>query len=240
MKKLKSITTLTFLFLLISSFSTGCFIEGIVGNGNVVKQERQVSSFSAIKVGGAFEVHLTQGNTESLTIEADENLMDIIETKVRNNTLIISTKESIRKSKALNLYISFKDIENLDISGAVEVKGINKMNFKTLSIEGSGASEVELKLTANELELDFSGASEIELSGNASIVELDISGAGEFMGEDLETDKFIVSISGAGNAEINVKDELEIDISGAANLKYKGNPRIVNQNVSGAGSIKKL
>ncbi len=237
---MKSNTTiLATLLLLITLSSSGCmYMSGIKGNGNIVKETREVSSFDGIKVGGAFNVYLTQSNTESLTIEADENLMAIIETEVRGNTLVISTRENIRGSEELNIFISFKDIDKLDISGACNLESEGMLNFSTLKFEASGASEIDLQLTADKLSCDYSGASDIEFSGKVKECYIEISGAAELKAFDLETDEMELRVSGAADAKVNASKYLKINASGAASVQYKGNPNI-DQHTSGASSIRK-
>ena len=165
--------------------------------------------------------------------------MDIITTEVRGNTLEISTNKDIRNYDALNVYITFKELEELDISGACKLSADNKLRFDDLELECSGASDVELKFSANNLDMDFSGASNIDLYGSADKVELEISGATKLDAFDFETNYFDIDISGASHAKIFVNEELSAEVSGAASLKYKGSPVITNHDVSGAGSMKK-
>ncbi len=243
MKKIKVKSKLLsgILLLFILSVSAGCIemIRGVRGNGNVVTQQIGVKSFDAIKVGGSFEVYLNQADTESLKIEADENLMDLISARVRDNTLIITTREQIRDAKALKVYITFKDLRKMNFSGAVEVTGMNKLNFNDLSFHASGASEVELNIAAKGLEMDLSGASEIDIKGYVKDVNMDISGAVDLSAYELETDNFNIEISGAAKARINVNKKLDARISGAGSLRYKGNPNLKTR-VSGAGSIRNI
>jgi len=228
---------LTFLLTLQSSCTYG--FGGIKGDGNVVKQDRQLNSFSGLDVGGAFKVFLTQGDKESVTVEADENLLDVISTEVRGNTLVIKTTEDIRDSEALNIYLTFKNLEEMDISGACHLTGENKMKFDDLDLECSGASDVELKMGAQKLSLDLSGASQIELYGSAESVDMDLSGASHIDAYDLEVNIYNVDVSGAAHAKIFVTGELSADISGAASLKYKGDAVVKSHDVSGAASMKK-
>lgn len=223
------------------TFQTSCSygFGGIKGNGNVVKQDRQIGSFSGLDVGGAFKVFLTQGDKESIVVEADENLMSIITTEVRGNTLMIKTTEDIRDYETLNIYLTFKDMDEIEVSGACHLSGENKMKFDNLDLDCSGASDVELKLGTASLNLDCSGASQVELYGSAQSMEMSISGASHFDGYDLEADICEVDVSGASHAKIYVNKELSAEVSGAASLKYKGDPIIKEHDVSGAGSMKK-
>lgn len=240
--KIKQIAGLTVIMTFLLVFQTGCTyaFHGIKGNGNVVKQERQVSSFNGLEVGGAFKVFLTQGDKEALTVEADENLLEVIKTVVTGNTLKISTTEDISDSDALNIYVTIVDLKEMEISGACKLSCENKLRLNDLDMECSGASDVELKLAANNMELDFSGASQVEMYGSANEVILDLSGASDLEALELETDKLTADISGASNAKVTVKSELSIDVSGAASFKYKGEPKLVQTDVSGAATLKKL
>jgi len=224
---------------LITLASAGCnYLEGISGNGNVVKETRNVSSFDGIKIGGAFKVFLSQGNTESVVIEADENLMSIIETDVRGGKLVVGTEENIRHSKKLNIYITVKTLKNIDVSGAVEMKSEGKLELENLDFQGSGASEITLNFTADHVEGDFSGASEIEFEGSAKSCRLDMSGASELKAEGFEVTAFDLVLSGAGDADIHVTGKLNARVSGAANVRYTGDPK-VDSEISGAGSVKR-
>lgn len=232
------ITLVLILSMTMQSSCTYAF-RGIKGDGNVVKEKRDVTSFSGIDVGGAFKVYLTQGSSEKLEIEADENLLPIIKTEVKGGTLYISTKEDIRDSEALNIYLTFKEMHEIDVSGACDLSGEDKFTFNDLEMDCSGASNIDLKITANSLELDCSGASNITLYGSAQKVEMDVSGASHFDAYDLEVEDFEIEVSGAAGAKIFVTGELSANVSGAAHLKYKGDARIVHHDVSGAGSMKK-
>jgi len=243
MKKQKFTHAINFALVLglLFSVTTSCTyaFRGIKGNGNVVKQERSVSSFTGIDVGGAFKVYLTQGEKETLVVEADENLLDIIETEVRGNTLRIKTSQDIRDSKALNIYITFKNLEDLDVSGACNLTGENKFKLGDLDLGCSGASDVMLKLSAEDVNLDCSGASEMDIYGSAETIDLDVSGASHIDAFEFEVKICKADVSGASRAKVFVTGELSAEVSGAASLKYKGDAVITNHDVSGAGSLKK-
>lgn len=237
--KIKSIGIFAILLLFITSISSGCMlIDGVEGNGRVVTEERNVSDFNGIDISNAFEVILKQGSSESLTIEADDNLLELIVTEVRGGVLKIYSEKNIRHPKSLKIFLTFKEIDYIDISGAVELTSDGKLTFDKLEIDGSGASEIDLELSANRLDIDFSGASEIDLKGKVTKVNIDISGASEISAYDLETDFMNLDISGAGEARVFVNEELNVEASGAASVRYKGNPSI-DTNVSGAGSVKR-
>ncbi|MCF8368609.1 MAG: DUF2807 domain-containing protein [Bacteroidales bacterium] len=241
-QNLKQSSVLAVLVLFLLTFSASCTYayKGIRGNGKVVKQERSVSSFTGIDVGGAFKVFLTQGDKESIVVEADENLLDAIDTEVRGKTLNIDTNEDIKDSEALNIYITFVNLEDLDISGACQLTGENKFKLNNLKVECSGASDVSLKMSASNVDLDCSGASKFDIYGMAESLVFDISGASNMDASDFEVKVCEADVSGASNGKVKVTGELSADVSGAGSLKYAGDPVIKHHDVSGAGSLRKI
>lgn len=237
MKTKRSMTFfIAFLLLASSGLMGSCVFEK--GDGDVVKEDRSVSGFTSIEVSGAFTVYLYQGKSEALTVEADKNLMQYIVTEVNGDKLEIYTrKKTIQKFTKMNIYLTFEELEMIDISGAVAIIGEDKMSFDELAIDGSGASEILLNMDVSVFRADFSGASEIELSGEAKTAQFELSGASEIDAYDFIIEHCELDVSGASDARIHVTGNLEVDVSGAASVKYKGSPQL-NSDVSGAGSLR--
>lgn len=211
-------------------------------NAFASKQERNVKNFNKIEVSGGFKVILTQGNTEKLVIEADDNILPKIITEVRSGTLIIKLENNtnISNGKDLIAELTFINLDNIDLSGAVNITGTNPMKFSNLEIDGSGATKISLNLSATKLDLDFSGASEITLKGNAPEFEADLSGASEIEAAEFMTRRCNIECSGASNARVNVTESLEVEGSGASKISYTGNPANVNTDLSGASKLNKF
>ena len=181
---------LVLVFLLTTSFASGCMMgSGIRGNGDVVKEERNIEAFDEIQISGAYTVYLTQGNTEKLVIEADENLIDLIITKVVDGKLKIYNKEDFRDPQKLDIYLTFVDIDELSASGAVEIESMNKFTLNELSLDASGATEIFLNIELKELNAELSGASEFEIVGFAKEVDIEISGASELDASDFKVEE---------------------------------------------------
>lgn len=212
--------------------------DGIKGNGNVQTEKREVGSFETIKVSGAFTIYLSQDDDYSLKVVADENILDIIKTKVKGDVLYISTEKNISKSKEMKLYIGFKHLSGLKANGAISLKSDQTLRFDELDIEINGASSADLQLTANRLRIDNSGASTIKLAGKCDEFSIDISGAGSVSAYDLIVKRGSIDISGVGSGKVCVKEDLRVSISGIGSVKYKGEPKITSD-ISFLGSLKK-
>lgn len=204
---------------------------------NIVLQERNLAPFDGIDVGGAFTVILSQGNTQIVKVETDENLQSKVITEVENGELKISSK-SMNNPGKLNVYVTVKQLHSLNISGAASVKGENKLTSDHLRIESSGAAKATLDVETTKLDTEVSGASDLKLSGSATEHTSELSGAGQLKALDLITSKSTLDISGAAEGRITAKDEINADVSGAGKLTYYDEPAVKHINKSGNYDIK--
>ena len=208
-------------------------------------QVREAKGYNAISVSSAFDVYLTQGNAEAVAVSASEpKFRDRIVVEVKDATLIIKYESEgkfwNKGDKKLKAYISFKDIEKLNISGACDVFINGQIKAKDLRIRQSGASDLKGKLeVSGTLDIDLSGASDMQLTGSAANVTIDASGACAFKGYDLVTETCNAKASGASDIKITVNKELSAQATGASDVHYKGNGVIRELKSSGSSSVSK-
>ncbi|MHC1773773.1 MAG: head GIN domain-containing protein [Lentimicrobium sp.] len=211
-------------------------------NALASKQERTVKNFNKFEVSGGFKVILTQGSTEKLVIDADDDVLPKIITEVKAGTLIIRLENNthISNGKDLIAELTFINLDEIELSGAVNITGTNPMKFANLEIDGSGATKINLDLSATKLEIDFSGASEITLKGNAPEFDADLSGASSIEASEFLTRKCSIDCSGASDARVNVTESLSVEGSGASKISYTGNPANLDTELSGSSKINKF
>ncbi|MCK5838466.1 MAG: DUF2807 domain-containing protein, partial [Bacteroidales bacterium] len=197
------------------------------GNKNITKQERTLEEFNALDVGGAFNVILTQGDPQLIIVETDENLLDDINTDVKKGVLELSMG-NIKEFTELNIYITVRNLNNIEASGATSIKSTNQFKPTSLKILASGASEVKMDIVTDELETDISGAAEVTLKGIAKEHLGELSGAAELNAYDLVTQNTTMDVSGAASAMVNAENSLNANTSGAGEVKYKNDPASVN------------
>jgi len=210
------------------------------GSGNVVAETREVGDFHVIEVAYPAQVTVTQGSSESVMVEADDNFLPGLQTRVQNGTLEIFYRtengERVNPSKTVKITIVVKELDNVRINGAGDVN-VEGVESDKLQISVSGAGDVELKgIDVNKLSVDLSGAGNVVASGDADQFDLSISGLGSFKGQELHTKTANIDMSGAGSAVVWVDDELDAQISGTGSIDYYGSPNVSKQ-VSGVGSI---
>ncbi len=230
---LKGIGIAIVIFLLFSF----TFLNRINGSGNLVKEERSVSTFNSIEAGGAFEIIIVKGDKQSLIIETDDNIIEKVISNVNNGELELSTKGNINNPTKMMVYITMAELKDIDLSGAASLTSESRFENDDMDFELSGASSSELRIKCNKLDVDISGAANINLSGYVAKLELECSGASNFKAYDLEADEANIDCSGASSVKVSVTKSLIGEASGASSITYKGNPSNVDVRTSGASDI---
>lgn len=220
----------------------GCVVniqDSITGDGNVVSQTRDVPVFSGIKVGSGIDVFVTQGENQSVVVEADENLQDWIRTEVNGSVLHIYTDKNIRLAKTKKINITCKTIDKIDVSSAGDVTGLSPFKTDKLDIDMSSAGDLKFEVEANEITISISSAGNVVLKGRTDTLKADLSSAGDLNAFDLEAKYGDVSVSSAGNARVFVTEEASFHSSSAGDIDYKGEPRVKEIQTSSAGTVNK-
>ena len=227
--------------IVLASFFIAAAQKAFVDDPNA-EQRTLSGSFNSIKISGGINLYLSQYETESIAVSASEQkYKDGIKTVVENNVLKIYY-EGDKKwggNKKMKVYVSFKNLQRLEASGACDVQVAGTVNVSSLSLHMSGASDFKGDVKLNDLSLELSGASDAVISGVAHTVNIESSGASDVKGYDLTTDVCNARASGASDVNITVNKELSAEASGASDISYKGNGVIKDQRSSGASSIGK-
>jgi hypothetical protein len=216
----------------------------VAGSGVVESESRQVADFNAISVEYPAEITIRQGSSESLEIEAEDNLLPQLTAEVRNGTLYLENgeqnwRERVNPSEPVLISITVVELNKVQFptAGKMQIEGLET---DSLSVSVSGAGDVTLtEVVAGELEFSLSGAGNIAADGESESLRLRISGLGNFNGGDLQSQDVDVQISGAGSATVWVEQTLDASISGAGSIEYYGDPD-VNERISGVGNVSKI
>ena len=187
---------------------------------NVVKESRKVSGFEEVQLNGVGNLSIKQTGSESLNVEAQENVLLKLTTKVVDNRLIIGPKPNtaIQTTEPINYELSVKDLKALRVLGSANVEA-----------EG---------ISADRLALTISGAGDVRMNGKADEQEITISGSGHYRAGGLESKEVRIKVAGSGSAIVNVSEELYAKISGIGSVEYIGDPT-VKRDVSGVGRVSK-
>ena len=202
-------------------------------------------SFNAIVVSGGIDIYISQSDREELAISAsDDRYKEGIKTIVTNKVLKVyydGDKSWSSKNKNLKAYISFKELERLEATGASDIIIAGEVKVPSLLIKLTGASDLKGILKVNTLIVNLSGASDARISGTANEATIDCSGASDVKGFEMVIDKCTAKASGASDINITVNKELNANASGASDIYFRGAAVILSQQSSGGstGSKKK-
>jgi hypothetical protein len=209
--------------------------QTIRGSGKVITENRSVSQFCNVSLGGSGELVITQGAEESLTIETDDNLLPHIKTEVSGDHLWIGWKNgNLRPSKRIYYRLQVKNLDSVNLSGSLSARaGDLKTSHLELEISGSGNIKIG-HLEARKVVTHISGSGDVALAGTVGEESIHISGSGNQQAGDLRCQTATVAISGSGQARLWVEDHLSAQISGSGSVDYYGKPR-VDMHTSGSG-----
>jgi len=191
--------------------------RGLKGSGNVVRERRDLSGFDEIEVGGAFLVEVTVGESFSVEVEGDDNLVPLIKTEVRGDALHVSIDKSYRSKDYLKVYVSAPNLSGVDTSGAAQVNA-SGIKSKAFNIGASGGS----KVTA---------------TGQTTDLRVETSGGARVLANELAATNGTVDTSGGATAEVFVTGEFKAQASGGSRIMYSGTPANVTKNSSGGARI---
>lgn len=211
----------------------------VTGSGNVITKEFDLSGFDQVEVSHAFDVEITQGDRFSVVVRVDENLEEHLRVQATGRTLEVGLAPSlsILGTPSREVEITMPSLTGLEASGASRVSVTGFKSTEALSVEVSGASSLRGDIEAGGVTVDVSGASDVELSGSGGDLVMDVSGAGTADLADFQVGDASIEASGASSATVNVSGRLDVEASGAAQVRYLGSPTLGRVNSSGGASI---
>jgi hypothetical protein len=228
--------------LVLAAGLTGCFNftgwRTVHGSGNITSEDRAVSQFDRVSVSGSGELRVEQGDTESLTIETDDNLLPLIRSEVHNGHLSIGPGNvNLRPTRGIRYLLRLKNLSELQLSGSLKADADSiKTERLALHLSGSGRMNVA-RLETQELSAHISGSGSTAAAGRADRQEIRISGSGSHDAPGLKCAQAEVHVSGSGHASLWVTERLNAEISGSGSVVYHGNAQ-VESHVSGSGRVR--
>jgi len=250
------------LLLFLPTLACGSFRTNVAtGSGHIVTKSFDVSGFDRVILEGFGDVYVEQGQTESLSVQTDDNLMSLLDIKVRGKELRLGIKPGfdVSPSESITYDLTVQDLNGVTLAGSgnfyvepvksnslalsilgsgnIDMKGLNA---NSLSIDLNGSGNITLAdINAKKVDTSLRGSGDIKLEGNASAQSTSISGSGNYLAGNLQTGTTDVSVPGSGNITVWVNDALNIKVSGSGDIQYYGKPT-VDQSISGSGGITSL
>ena len=202
------------------------------GRGEV----REIRDVREVALEGVGTLMIEQGETESLTIEAEPKVLERIATEVQEGRLTIRPDRSFKTREPITYFLTITQLSGIELAGAGRVEAA-QLSTDQLRINGNGAGAVVIdSLTANTLDVTVSGNVQAELAGTVDSQTGSVSDTAHYAAAGLESRLASVTASGASQVTVNVTESLEAHVSGAAQVEYIGDPAVI-EDVSAAGSL---
>lgn len=239
MKKLLFLGSLMFIIA-----SSSCIIDFdgngpfgcIDGNGNIITEEFNLPRFDEIRLTIPAYVTIEQGDEQQVTVEGDENIVNMLKLDVNNRRWKIDTRRCIDNVGTLNIHIVTEHMEGITVSGSGEVLSTNTLVTDRMDIVVSGSGSVDIGLQTTDVEGTISGSGKIYMEGSADYADYKVSGSGDIRAFDLICQIADITISGSGTAEVTVEERLKVKISGSGDVYYRGDPEL-DTTISGSGDV---
>ena len=200
--------------------TAGCDIMNankVKGSGVVKTEKRSLAPYTALEASCPASIEVRLQQAESLEISGDDNLVPLITTEVKNNTLYIRSTQEIAPREKLRITLSNPDLTRFAFSGAGDA---NVSNIKN-----------------DRIEIVLSGAGDLIASGETRDAAITLSGAGKVDAKNLLAVNAKANSTGVGSLDVYAKEQLDAKATGVGEINYYGNPKVVKKDASGVGSI---
>ena len=209
------------------------------GSGTIVTEDRITGDFHAVRLTMPADLVLQPGDAPRVRIETDDSIIPVISTNTRDGVLTIATTRlCVRPTGKPRITVTYRDLDEVAIVGSGDVTGEGSITAPAVKLSITGAGTMDLAVASRSLSTTITGLGTVNLSGMASDHILTIPGAGTVNAAHLDTATTTVEITGTGNARVHTRDSLTVRITGNGNVQYSGNPRSVQQTVTGIGSVR--
>ncbi len=227
---------------------TGCIFflsaceKAIMGNGQVIHQEKVLSAFTDVLTSGDFDITVKPSNRYFMSVDGESNILSEMETIVGGgNELYIQFRSgtNIGRHKRVSILLEAPLFKNLKINGSGNFTSLDTLRSDYFSTTISGSGKVDVVVKCQTVGADIFGSGDINLRGISEVNGLRISGKGNIKAFNLESRTTVAKVSGNGNIEARATDFLRAEITGIGMITYKGNPRI-EKVVTGRGSVRQI
>ncbi len=216
-KILFSMAILMLAVLACSAVSGGT--NGVRGSGNVVSETRNVAGFTAVELKGSADVSVVVGATDFVTVKADDNVIPLILTTVRNGTLVID----------------MKPFTSMTTSNGIQVNVVMK-SLRGITLSGSGKIDVS-GMSGPDLSVELPGSGDITVAGAVEHVTISLPGSGNIFCNELKASSADVTLSGSGTIRVYADQSLNAQLPGSGTIRYEGNPAQLTKSITGSGTI---
>jgi hypothetical protein len=231
------ILTLLFVATLFSSCAVDMF-NRVNGNRNVVTEDRSTKEdFTKIKVSTGLDLYISQGSKNQITVEADENLQDIIRTEVKDGVLKIYSEKNIWRAKARKVYVTVKTLEALTATSGSDAYAKETLKVNDLKISATSGADIHISVNVNTIETTATSGSNIEVSGASNNHISKATSGASIDAYQLRSKNVTVKVTSGANINVHASESIDAKATSGGDIDFKGSPKKVNKKTSSGGSV---
>ena len=229
--------------LLLGLLATSCNFDinmgpGKKGNGVIANDTRSITeNFNRVSVSEGLDVYITQADDFEITIEADENIIDLIQTDIKNGRLKIHARENIGRATK-KIFVSMPVIAGLSSSSGADLETKTIINADEIDLDASSGADLVVSLKASYIDASSSSGADIKISGETEDLNADASSGANINAKNLKTKTCEADASSGAGIRVDVSEKLVADASSGGDITYTGSAE-VTKNKSVSGSVRK-
>jgi hypothetical protein len=189
----------------------------VTGSGRIVTQQRAVGNFSRIELKGGSNAEVRLGERLSVAVQADDNILGNLTSRVVGRTLVLDSRGSYRTRTAPRYLIT---VPNIDY----------------LATQGSGNARIH-NVANRSIELLIQGSGNVHATGRTGAVKLAVQGSGNGDLRGLASGSAVVSVMGSGNAWVATSGAVTASSFGSGNVYVGGRPASLKTQRAGSGRV---
>lgn len=222
------------------AFTSGSWGDCVKGAGDPVKKDLAVGDFHGIQVMGSLSVELTQAAAQTVQVEGQANLVELVETTVENGIWMIGTSKCYSTDKPFVVRINVPSIDRVAVMGSGDVKGKNQFGADKVDIDVQGSGDVSMTFNCKSLDATVQGSGDIKLGGECQELVATVQGSGDVKAVEMKSQRAMATVTGSGDVTVAVIESLNAKVTGSGDVKYKGKPKEVKSSITGSGDVSEL
>lgn len=207
------------------------------GSGPYETRALPIAPFAGISLQVPADVHLTQGPVREVVVEGRADIIAELRTRVRNDIWYIEFDRCVNDIGRLDIYITMPAVFFLENTATGDLISTNILQTDDIELRLSGTGDIDLGLDADDIIASIYGTGDIRLEGVADQLDLRSTGTGDFLAFPLTLNRAEIELTGAGDAEVFVRDYLDVRITGTGDVFFRGTPRI-DSRITGTGRVR--
>lgn len=235
MRSAKVLLVLFVLFVFVT-FLSSCG-RTITGSGNIISEKRNTENFVGVEAATSLTVKLKQGDQNSVTVEADDNVMRYVRTRVKGNVLVIDFDHNGSLSNVtVVVTVTAPRFTKIEASAAAVIEAAHPLTGDKISIEASSSASITAEIDAPEVNVEASSAATVRLKGKTRNLDVDASSSAAVDATNLMAENVKADASSAASIRTFASTNLDADASSGASIRYTGGGK-VKQDANSGGEV---